>query len=122
MINSLPVFPEVGSIMVSPGFKRPAFSASSTILLAILSFTLPPALKYSHLATRIESNQMGEMLSKLKEKSLRKSHWTPSAWLILLILIIGVFPIFCKTLSKMGLLRALKRKSILKIRVHQVCK
>ena len=48
----LPVFPEVGSIMVSPGFKRPAFSASSTILLAILSFTLPPALKYSHLATR----------------------------------------------------------------------
>ena len=47
----LPVFPDVGSIMVSPGFSKPALSASSTILRLIRSFTLPPALKYSHLAT-----------------------------------------------------------------------
>ena len=46
-----PVFPEVGSIMVSPGFKTPSFSASSTILTPMRSFTEPPALKYSHLAT-----------------------------------------------------------------------
>ena len=37
--------------MVSPGLRMPALSASSTIRKLILSFTLPPALKYSHLAT-----------------------------------------------------------------------
>lgn len=37
--------------MVSPGLRMPAFSASSTIRKLILSLTLPPALKYSHLAT-----------------------------------------------------------------------
>jgi len=49
----LPVFPDVGSIIVSPGLSKPFFSASSTILNPILSFTLPPALKNSHFATRI---------------------------------------------------------------------
>ena len=48
---SVPVFPEVGSIIVSPGLRMPFFSASSTILNPILSFTLPPALKNSHFAT-----------------------------------------------------------------------
>lgn len=47
----LPVFPEVGSISVSPGLMIPALSASSTILRLMRSFTLPPALKYSHFAT-----------------------------------------------------------------------
>ena len=49
----IPVLPEVGSMMVSPSFKVPSFSASSTILRAILSFTEPPALKNSHFATEI---------------------------------------------------------------------
>lgn len=49
--SGLPVFPEVGSIIVSPGLRSPARSASSTMRRLILSFTLPPALKYSHLAT-----------------------------------------------------------------------
>lgn len=46
-----PVFPEVGSMSVSPGFIIPARSASSTILRPMRSFTLPPGLKYSHFAT-----------------------------------------------------------------------
>lgn len=48
----VPVLPEVGSMIVSPGLRIPALSASSTIRRPILSFTLPPALKNSHLATR----------------------------------------------------------------------
>ena len=47
----LPVFPDVGSIMVSPSFSNPLFSASSIIRRATLSFTDPPALKNSHFAT-----------------------------------------------------------------------
>jgi hypothetical protein len=46
----MPVFPEVGSISVSPGFIRPDFSAFSTILRPIRSLRDPPALKNSHLA------------------------------------------------------------------------
>ena len=49
------MFPEVGSMMVSPGFSLPAFSASSIILRAMRSFTEPPALKNSHLPTRYQS-------------------------------------------------------------------
>ena len=47
----VPVFPEVGSMIVSPPFSTPSLSASSTILTPILSLTEPPALKNSHLAT-----------------------------------------------------------------------
>lgn len=36
---------------VSPGFRRPLASASSTMRLPMRSLTLPPALKNSHLAT-----------------------------------------------------------------------
>lgn len=46
-----PVFPEVGSISVSPFFILPYNSASKIILFPILSFTDPPALKNSHLAS-----------------------------------------------------------------------
>ena len=52
----IPVFPEVGSMIVSPGFSVPARSASSTILKAILSLTLPPALKNSHFATKMNKH------------------------------------------------------------------
>lgn len=50
-LQHAPVFPDVGSMMVSPGFSAPERSASSTMRRLIRSFTLPPALKNSHLAT-----------------------------------------------------------------------
>ena len=46
--NPIPVFPEVPSIIVPPGFKRPSASASSIICKAILSFTEFPGLKVSY--------------------------------------------------------------------------
>ena len=63
-LHPLPVFPDVGSMIVSPGFKIPAFSASSTILRLMRSFTLPPALKYSHFATGNERG--GSIRDKLQ--------------------------------------------------------
>ena len=45
----IPVFPEVPSTMVPPGFNFPSFSASSIILIAIRSFTEFPGLKLSTL-------------------------------------------------------------------------
>jgi len=48
-----PVLPLVGSTMVPPGPSRPAFSASSTMRSAMRSFTLPPGLKYSTLASTV---------------------------------------------------------------------
>lgn len=50
-----PVFPDVGSMSVSPGRSTPARSASSTIRRLMRSLTLPPALKNSHLATGSET-------------------------------------------------------------------
>ena len=46
----MPVLPEVGSMMVAPGFSFPEASASSIIALAMRSFTLPAGLKYSSFA------------------------------------------------------------------------
>src|SRR5438477_1872402 len=43
----MPVFPDVGSTIVSPGFSRPADSAASIIASAIRSLTLPPGFKDS---------------------------------------------------------------------------
>ena len=40
----IPVFPDVGSIIVAPGLSRPLASASSMIDLAILSFIEPAGL------------------------------------------------------------------------------
>ena len=45
-----PVFPDVGSMMVDPGFRRPSFSAASTIAKAGLSLTLPPGFVVSTFA------------------------------------------------------------------------
>jgi len=47
----IPVLPDVGSMRMSPGLHLPYFSASSTILLPILSLTEPPGLRYSHLTS-----------------------------------------------------------------------
>ena len=51
LTSRLPVFPDVGSINVVPGFNIPFLSASSTIRSPILSLTEPPELKYSHFTT-----------------------------------------------------------------------
>ncbi|CAI8343079.1 MAG: Uncharacterised protein [uncultured Bacteroidota bacterium] len=48
--SPIPVFPDVPSTMVPPGFNKPAASASSTIFNAIRSFTEFPGLKLSTLA------------------------------------------------------------------------
>src|SRR6266566_2541020 len=46
-----PVLPDVGSMIVPPGRSAPEASAASTIRSAILSFTEPPGLMYSTLAS-----------------------------------------------------------------------
>jgi hypothetical protein len=48
-----PVLPEVGSTMVPPGFRSPAFSPASIMAMPIRSFTLEPGLKDSILAARV---------------------------------------------------------------------
>jgi hypothetical protein len=45
------VLPEVGSMIVPPGANSPDFSAASIIRRAMRSFTEPPGLKYSTLAS-----------------------------------------------------------------------
>ena len=47
----IPVFPEVGSMMTDPGWRRPSRSAVSIIRFAIRSLMDPPAEKNSTLAT-----------------------------------------------------------------------
>ena len=46
-----PVLPEVGSTIVPPGWSSPEASAASIIRVAIRSFTEPPGLRYSTLAS-----------------------------------------------------------------------
>jgi hypothetical protein len=46
-----PVLPLVGSTMVPPGCSDPSRSAASIIRTAIRSFTEPPGLRYSTLAS-----------------------------------------------------------------------
>jgi hypothetical protein len=82
--SPIPVFPEVASIIVSPFFSLPLFSASTTILLPIRSYvtpkltlTEPPMFMNSHLA--------------------RNSHSDPLSTPTLLTLIIGVFPMASST-------------------------
>ena len=69
-----PVFPEVGSMTVSPGFNIPSFSASSIILTPIRSFTDPPALKYSHLPTGWIGNTKLSILHNELEIQLYTTH------------------------------------------------
>lgn len=72
----IPVFPEVGSMMVSPGLRVPARSASSIIRRLILSFTLPPALKNSHLATANTSQTEALWLLTFQSRKAVKTHQT----------------------------------------------
>ena len=45
--SAMPVLPEVGSITVAPGFRRPAASRSRIMLTPMRSFTLAIGLKNS---------------------------------------------------------------------------
>ena len=49
--SPIPVLPEVPSIIVPPGLRIPAASASSTICKAMRSFTELPGLKVSYFAS-----------------------------------------------------------------------
>ena len=49
----MPVFPDVASTIAPPGFRSPFASASWTIAIAIRSFTEPPGLKDSTLASSV---------------------------------------------------------------------
>src|SRR5438132_8450331 len=53
MASAWPVFPEVGSTMVPPGFSRPRRSASSIMRSPIRSLTLPPGLSVSTFARMV---------------------------------------------------------------------
>ena len=44
----MPVFPDVGSMIVVSGFNTPLFSAASIMFIPIRSFTEPSGLKNSH--------------------------------------------------------------------------
>ena len=92
--SPMPVFPDVGSMIVSPyninqsqsksfvdmsclvtGLSWPAFSASSTMRRAILSFTEPPALKNSHFATETTNRKL---LHGIQCFNLHISHLSPA--------------------------------------------
>src|SRR5215475_1168526 len=53
MANAMPVFPLVASSKVLPGVSRPRAMASRTIFAAARSFTLPPGLVHSALASNV---------------------------------------------------------------------
>ena len=50
------MLPEVGSTIVPPGFSFPSRSAASIIVIPIRSFTDPPGLRYSSLATTVPAS------------------------------------------------------------------
>src|SRR3990167_5006983 len=56
----MPVLPELASIRVSPGLMRPDFSASSIMVMAILSLMEPPGFRKSH----FPYNSQGRSLPK----------------------------------------------------------
>ena len=49
-VNPMPVFPDVASMIVIPGFSLPSFCAASMTCLATRSLILPPGLRNSALA------------------------------------------------------------------------
>src|SRR5437867_8726342 len=53
MARPCPVFPDVGSTIVPPGFSRPARSAASIMGSPMRSLTLPPGFSISNLARMV---------------------------------------------------------------------
>src|SRR5215813_3948720 len=61
MASPIPVLPLVGSTIVPPGLSAPVRSASSIIASAMRSFTLPPGLRDSTLATTAAPPGLGSL-------------------------------------------------------------
>ncbi len=57
------MLPDVGSTMVPPGFRAPDRSAASIMRSAMRSFTEPPGLKYSTLASTVACKPLVTLLS-----------------------------------------------------------
>src|SRR3954453_1366817 len=57
MANAMPVLPLVASRRVLPGVRRRRAMASRTMLAAARSFTLPPGLAHSALASRVMTSR-----------------------------------------------------------------
>src|SRR5215467_9500482 len=64
MASPMPVLPLVGSTTVAPALRRPRRSASSIMLTAIRSFTLPPGLSDSILARTTPPPGFGNRLRR----------------------------------------------------------
>src|SRR5215467_2524353 len=64
MASPMPVLPLVGSTTVAPGLRRPRRSASSIMLTAIRSFTLPPGLSDSIFARTTPPPGFGSRLRR----------------------------------------------------------
>ncbi len=54
----MPVFPDVPSMIIPPGFNLPSFSATSTIFKAIRSLIELPGLKYSTFAKIVQGKSL----------------------------------------------------------------
>jgi hypothetical protein len=63
MARPKPVLPEVLSTRVAPGLMSPASSARRTILTAMRSFTEPPGLRFSILASTVAELAAGSLWS-----------------------------------------------------------
>lgn len=73
--NPIPVFPDVGSIIVQPGVNRPCSSASSTMRKAMRSLTDPPGLKNSTFASEKIEKMTHDYISQnssFEEENLKK--------------------------------------------------
>src|SRR5437016_7914195 len=64
--SATPMFPEVGSTMVPPGFSNPLRSASSTTASAIRSLTLRPGLHASTFAQTVAPTPTVTWLSRMR--------------------------------------------------------
>jgi hypothetical protein len=66
------VLPDVGSMIVPPGRSAPEASAASTMRSAIRSFTDPPGLKYSTLASTAGAPRPGLPSARVTVRSLTR--------------------------------------------------
>src|SRR5579863_4978671 len=62
----MPVFPDVHSMIVPPGFNFPCFSATSTIFTAMRSLAEFPGLKYSTFASTVHGRSLVNWLRRMR--------------------------------------------------------
>src|SRR5208337_1125890 len=88
--RAMPVLPLVGSTRTVSLVKIPAFSAASTMLTPILSFTLPHGLKNSSFATISASNPPDSLL-------ILTSGVFPTNWVMSRAIFIGAYLPSCQS-------------------------